>query len=163
MRDHAADRLLRPRSRDREDGKNRERLLRHCAAFKELPAVALVFNAGGNGLRRVDHGTAAHGNDRADPLIAHPVNRVAHEAHAGVGLHAALFDHAETRVLEALFDRVEDPRAASGTAAEKHKDLGFPAENGKRLSAYLKFSIAAENEARGIGVGEVQHIGLPSL
>ena len=54
MRDHAADRLLRPRSRDREDGKNRERLLRHCAAFKELPAVALVFNAGGNGLRRVD-------------------------------------------------------------------------------------------------------------
>lgn len=156
VRDHAANGLLGARGRNREDGEHGQRLLRNGVAVEEVPAVALVLEAERNALGRVDHGTAAHGDHETHALVAHPVHRLAHEAKARVGLHAALFKHRHPRGLEALSHRGEKAGAHDGAAAVDHQTLVGAGDGLSQTTGFI-FCAAPEDEANGIVVGKVQH------
>lgn len=157
MREHGAGGLLGARPRNRKHGENRKRLFGARLAFEEIPGVALVLNADGHGLGGVDDGAAAHGDDGFHALIADPVDGVANEVHARIGLHAALFNRHEAFALEALQHPVEQPRAAGAAAAVEDKNFSGTAERFANDFACALFCAAPENESRGIVVAEVEH------
>ena len=156
VRDHAPHGLLGTRGGDRQHGEHGQGLFGNGVAVEEVPAVALVLEAKGNALGGVDHGAAAHGDDKTHALIAHPVDRLAHEAQAGVGMDAALFNHRHACGLEALPHRGEKAGADDGAAAVDHKAL-VGAGNGFSQTTGFIFGAASEDEADRIVVGKVQH------
>ena len=156
VRDHAPHGLLGTRGGDRQHGEHGQGLFGNGVAVEEVPAVALVLEAKGNALGGVDHGAAAHGDDKTHALIAHPVDRLAHEAQAGVGMDAALFNHRHACGLKALPHRGEKAGADDGAAAVDHKAL-VGAGNGFSQTTGFIFGAASEDEADRIVVGKVQH------
>ena len=130
-------------------------LLHGSLAAEEVPEIALVRYAGGYGLRGVDDGAAAYGQQTVYVAVASEAYAFVHEGVDGVWPDAAQFYHVDADGFERHADAVEQSVGLYVfLTVDYHHALGA---REKRQHAGLFFGASAElKQCRGV-VGEIVH------
>ena len=123
--------------------------------FEELPHVAVIARADGNGLRGVDDRAAAHGEHPVDALLLADFDAFAGQGDFRVGAHAAQFDPVDARVLQCAFYAVKQPAFLGALPAVVQQDFLCTAFG--QFRADLQFGVAPEHEMGGGYEFEVLH------
>ena len=101
--DHTARRHLRARSRDGEHHANGQARLRNSFSVPEIPHVALIPYAIADGLCRVDHATATHGENEVHLLLLTERNTLLHLREKRIGHYPTQLYKADACLGEHLF------------------------------------------------------------
>ena len=141
----------------RENGQG---LLRHGLAGGEIPGVAVIAGAGGNGLGAVNDAAAAQGQHAVQPVLAAQLHALADGGDTGVGLHAAQLDPFDAVLLQLGRCAVIHAVALDAAAAVDHQ---HPAGTAGDLTAQLADLALTEMDHRGNGIGEIFHRFEPTL
>ena len=121
----------------------------------ELPHVVIDAGAVGDGLRGVDHRTAAHGKHPVHAVFLAQRNTLAHQADFGVGAHAAQLHVLDARLLERCAHAIDKARldGALPAVVQQHLMRAALSQHG----ADLAFGVMAEHEMRRGNELEVFH------
>ena len=141
----------------REDGQG---LLRHGLAGGEVPGVAIIAGAGGDGLGAVDDAAAAQSQHAVQTVLTAQLHALADGGDAGIGLHAAQLDPFDVVLLQLGHGAVIHAVALDAASAVDHQHPAGPAGD---LPAQLADLSLAEVDHRGNGIGEIFHRCEPTL
>src|SRR5574344_1946930 len=138
-----------------EDDAYRKRFPRHAPAFMEIPEVSVIDRSHGDGLRRVDHGAAAHRENEIDALFSAEVYAFVYRPASGIRTDTAEVDEADACGFERSAHAGQKPASFRGTAAEDKQRLA------RACIAYkfadLGFGALPEYETGGRVIGKVNH------
>ena len=134
----------------------------------EIPHVAGVRHADGDGLGRVDDAAAADREDAGQLVLPEEPDALLHEGEPGVGHHAAQLLEGDARLLQARAHPVEQARRLDALPAVVQQDalrhggglpadrlLGAPAEDdpGRVLEDEVLHGYLPRNQSRSNGRG----------
>ena len=136
----------------RDDG---DALLWWGALREEVPHVAVIAGAEGDGLRSVHGRAAAHGYDYVNALRAGEFDALANGGDLGIGTHAAELCVGDASSVERCLHAIE--RAASDDRAAAVDDEGAREAECRQFLAGAVDGIASEDDLGGGVEGEVVH------
>lgn len=162
VRQHGAVARLAARGRERQHDGDRRRLRELRTAAPEIPDVRLrIRDAVGDGLRRVDDGAAADGEDEVGAErdgLAHAVARMGDER---VRLDAAAHGERDAALGQHALDARQQARTHDGAAAVDDEDMAAAVL--LDLLADLELGVLAEDDVRRAFEREVLHVSMSSL
>ena len=153
--DNARSRGLRPRGGNGEHARDGQAGRNGLLLREEIPGVAVVFHAEGDGFGGVDDRAATHGQKPVDRFGTCGGHGVAYPADFGVGPHAALLHVRDAGFVERSLHGVEQPRAHDRPLAVRDHDAG-DAERAQ-LGPRLGCRAAPEHELGGRAKHEIVH------
>ena len=126
-----------------------------CLAAVEVPEVAVVARAVGDGLRGVNRGAAAHRQHEVHAVFLAQADALIHQVAAGIGLHAAQLEVPDARSVQ-RGDHLREQAAAHDAAAAVDNQRAAAAKFTDEL-ANLVLAVPAEDKLCGGTEFKIQH------
>ena len=89
----------------------------------EIPKVAVVHSAQGNGLRRVDHAATADGEHHVHLFLPAQLDSLVHQRVPRIGLYAAKLHPGDAGLLHRFLNLIQQPAPNDRTAAVMQQRL----------------------------------------
>ena len=139
MGNDAARRHLGTGGRDGQYDTYGQRCLRHGLSVPEVPHVALVGYAVGDGLRRVDDRSATDGQDEIDTLTAAETDALLHLRQQGIRHYPTQLHKVDIGLVEHLFHLIKKSVAtgAATTVVDEHLRTAILSDQLRKLSLRL--------------------------
>ena len=152
---HGVLRRLAAGGRDGEHHGDGQHVVGLTLRLEEVPHVAFVVRAHGDGLCRVDDRATAHGQNPVDVLFLAQRDALPHQADLGVRTHAAQLRVLDARRVERCFHAVDEPACDGALPAIVQQHAPRAALG--QFRAHLLFRAAPEHEVRRRHEFEVLH------
>jgi len=156
--DHRIRAALAARGGNGQDGPEGHRLLAAGFAGVEIPDLALVRDAHGDGFGGIDGTPAPDREDEIDLLFSRQLDALVDQREARIGFHSAQFDELDARLFKGCRHLIVNAGPLDALSAVMEQHL---AAAGFDLGARLAMGAPAEDHFGGILIFKIEHGPIP--